>query len=249
MNLGRTITLLEKSHYPFRNYPKTSCETLLFPGCSFPSQFPKTMDALADLCRSHDVGIAYDCCGKPIAELGEKGGAARITQKLSARLTQLGVREVVCLCPNCMDYLRKTLDLPVISVYTLLSRWQYRSHSSSIEGVLFRPCPDRCSGAISEEISALLPLYELRPLEGVACCGLRGDIAAHGPAAGETLCARVRERAAGATINTYCASCSGQFQRHGCGSVRHLLSYILGVDEAPDSAHALMNRARTKFKR
>ncbi|ACL21879.1 hypothetical protein Dhaf_3863 [Desulfitobacterium hafniense DCB-2] len=247
MKTRQLITLLEKSHYPFRNYPKVSCATLLFPGCSFPSQFPKTMDALAELCREHGVGVAYDCCGKPVAELKGERHTVRIGEKMTERLERLGVGEVVCLCPNCLEYLGETLAFPVISIYALLSRWGYTSQSPPPSGVVFRPCPDREAGRLLEEIGELVSLAGLRTMERVPCCGLRGDIAAHGPAAADKLCALVKEEGAGETIYTYCASCSGQFQRQGCGQVRHLLSSLLGVEEEPDAAHALFNRARRKF--
>lgn len=247
MTIGQIITLLEKSRYPFRNYPKESCTTLLFPGCSFPSQFPGTMDRLAALCREHGVGVAYDCCGKPVAELKRERDAARIRRGIMEQMIRLGVKEVVCLCPNCLEYFGDTLDVPVISIYALLSRWGYACQSPPPSGVVFRPCPDREEGRILEEIRELLPLKGLSAMEGVPCCGLRGDIAAHGPAAGSKLCAIVKKQAAGETIYTYCASCSGQFQRHGCAQVRHLLSHLLGVEEEPDAAHALFNRARRKF--
>lgn len=247
MNLGQFVTLLEKGRYPFRNYPKSPCETLLFPGCSFPSQFPATMRALAQLCREHGAGVAYDCCGKPIVELDRARDAARIAGQIGRRLERLGVREIVCLCPNCQKYLEGTLDVPVISVYALLSRWGYAFRGDPPSGVVFRPCPDRKEGRIRSEIGALIPLDGLRSIEKVPCCGLRGDIAAHGPQAGDKLCSLAKDQAAGETLYTYCASCSGQFQRHGCGQVRHLLSALLGVEEEPDAAHALWNRARAKW--
>ena len=247
MNAGQLFTLLEKSHYPFRGYPKAPCATLLFPGCSFPSQFPKTMRALAQLCREHGVGVAYDCCGKPIAELSRARDAERIARGISRRLARLGVREVACLCPNCLEYLGQTLDVPVISVYTLLARWGLAHRGEAPSGTLFRPCPDRKEGRMLSEIGALIPLDGLRPMEKVPCCGLRGDIVAHGPAAGDKLCALAKDQAAGQTIYTYCASCSGQFQRHSCGRVLHLLSTLLGVKEEPDVNHALLNRARAKW--
>ena len=40
MSGGFSLDRLEKAHYPFKRYPKTRCETVLFPGCAFPSQFP-----------------------------------------------------------------------------------------------------------------------------------------------------------------------------------------------------------------
>lgn len=248
MNAGQFITLLEKSHYPFRNYPQKPCSTLLFPGCSFPSQFPKSMDRLAELCLEHGVGVAYDCCGKPMAELNREKDASRILKGISRRLSRLGVKEIVCLCPNCQEFFGERLDLPVLSVYTLLARWGYVYQGESLSGVIFRPCPDRKEGRILTEISQLVSIESLRPIEKVACCGLGGKVAALGPAVAAKMCAQVKEQGAGEVIYTYCASCSGQFQRHNCGEVRHLLSPMLGVDEEPDVAHALLNRAKRKFQ-
>lgn len=249
MNFSQRVALLEKQHYPFRNYPKASCATLLFPGCSFPAQFPTTMAALADLCRIHGVGIAYDCCGKPLAEQNRAPDAARIGLGIGRRLKRLGVRELVCLCPNCMEHVQTAQDLLVISIYALLTRWGGSSGVEAPSGVVFPPCPDRGTGAILAEIGTLIPLDGLLTLDKIPCCGLRGDIAAHGPAAGDKLCALVEKQMGDETLYTYCASCSGQFQRHGCGRVRHLLSTLLGVEEAPDATHAFLNRVRTKFMR
>ena len=73
MSGGLSLDRLEKAHYPFKRYPKTRCETVLFPGCAFPSQFPQAMDRLADICSRNGIGIAYDCCGVSLKPY--KGGA------------------------------------------------------------------------------------------------------------------------------------------------------------------------------
>ena len=132
----------------------------------------------------------------------------------------------------------------VDSVYELLKEWGWSSPAAPPEGVVFRPCPDRKEGTWLREAGELLPLGGLRGVEKVPCCGLRHEIAAHGPEAGAKLCTLVREQQAENTLFTYCASCSGQFARHGCGPVRHLLPYLLGVDEAPDCARSFLNRMK-----
>ena len=52
MHLIQRLMLLEKRHYPFRRWPKGHSAALLFPGCNFPGQYPKTMAYLEDLCRA-----------------------------------------------------------------------------------------------------------------------------------------------------------------------------------------------------
>lgn len=246
MNLGQWMTLLEKKHYLFRHWPHNYSDAVLFPGCSFPSQFPKTMQTLELLCAEHGVSVAYDCCGKPLAELHRAKDAARIVSELFTRLDDLGAQKVIALCPNCRQYLEAVLDRPVVSIYTVLEQWGFRQDTIQ-EGFVFCPCPDRTDETLLKQIERLIPLSQLERIEQVPCCGLRGDIMSHGPQAGDRLCTLVEEQQAGRPLYTYCASCSGQFARHGCGKVRHLLSVILGIEESPDIAHAIQNRASKRF--
>lgn len=244
MTLGQRLMLLEKRHYPFRRWPKERHSTLLFLGCNFPGHFPRTAARLEALCRAHGVGAVYDCCGKPLADGGDSIGAARSLSALTRRLERLEAERLYTVCPNCAAYLAPRLPIPVGSVYALLSDWGWKSPAPPPNGRVFRPCPDRAEGRWLKELGALLPVDGLRPVERVGCCGLRHDIAAHGPKAGDALCARVAEQLEGEPLYTYCASCSGQFARHGCTPVRHLLPYLLGVEEAPDCAQSFLNRAR-----
>lgn len=244
MHLSQRLMLLEKRHYPFRRWPKGPCSTLLFPGCNFPGQFPRATAYLEALCRERGVGVAYDCCGKPLGDAGDEAGSEHALAALERRLNALGVERVYTLCPNCASYLAPRLSVPVGSVYALLKDWGWSSPAQPPRGLIFPPCPDRQEGRWLEEAGALLPLDGLRQVEKVPCCGLRHDIAAHGPQAGEKLCALAREQLEGKPLFTYCASCSGQFARHGCGPVHHLLPWLLGVDEAPDCARSFLNRMR-----
>lgn len=243
MNLSQRLMLMEKRHYPFRRWPKGPCSALLFPGCNFPGQFPKTMAYLEELCRERGVGVAYDCCGKPLDDGKDTAGAEKSLSALEKRLKKLGVQRVYTLCPNCAAYLGPRLSVPVSSVYELLKSWNWSAPAQPPEGLVFRPCPDRKEGKWFGEAGELLSLDGLRQVEKLPCCGLRHDIAAHGPQAGEKLCALARNQMNGQPLFTYCASCSGQFARHGCTPVHHLLPYLLGVDEAPDCARSFLNRA------
>ena len=65
------MLIKEKANYIFRNYKHVTSGRVVFTGCNFPSYFPKTTKYLADLLeKKAGIGIIYDCCGKPIAELG-----------------------------------------------------------------------------------------------------------------------------------------------------------------------------------
>lgn len=246
MSGGFSLSRLENAHYPFKRYPKKCCETVLFPGCAFSSQFPRAMDRLADICSAHGVGIAYDCCGVSLAKYKDGSDARRVIASVAKRLERCGCKRLVCLCPNCFYYLDKNLDVEVISVYQLLDELGIEQEGALSEGVLFIPCPDRKERVLEGQIR---DSFDLDGLEVLAkgCCGLKPDIAAKGPEACKKAGCKVIEHAQGERMHVYCASCAGQFKRLGNESVRHILPQILGVDEEPDAAHALMNRAKRVF--
>lgn len=248
-NFAKLMVVAEKTRYPFSAYPRTRCKDLLFAGCALPSQLPRTTDALARLCRSHGCGVAYDCCGKPLADWGEARAAGRALDRLAGRLRRLDCERLVVACPNCLDHLQGHLAVPCVSVYEALAGWGFSPAVPLPAGVLFSPCPDRRGHRLEGQLRALADLSEIPALDRVPCCGLRADAAARGAGFAAGCARRVFEAAEGRRIYTLCASCSGQFARLGHGGVRHALSAILGVDEEPDCRHALANRARRRFDR
>ncbi len=246
-NLAKFVTLAEKTRYPFRSYPRSQCSEVFFPGCALPSQLPRTTDEIARLCRSHGCGVAYDCCGKPLADWGKTRAAERALAGLRARLNRLGCQKLVVACPNCLDYLENRLGIECVSVYEALAGWGFAPKTPFSPGVLFSPCPDRRGRRLEGQLRALADLSAVAPLDRAPCCGLRADAAARGAAFAAACTERVFDAAEGRRIYTLCASCSGQFARTGHAGTRHALSVILGVDEEPDHRHALANRARRRF--
>ena len=67
---GYGLILWEKRNYRYRNYKHAEGKSVLFPGCNFPSFYPQTTKMLTELLGKYGIGVVYDCCGKPIAELG-----------------------------------------------------------------------------------------------------------------------------------------------------------------------------------
>jgi len=249
MNTAKLLSIAEHAHYPFKSYPHSSCKTILFPGCSFPSQFPKTTDALATLCRSAGIGVAYDCCGSPLAGFGDVKGANRVLGNLCRRFDRLDCERVVLVCPNCQQHLESRIGRKVIGILELFEELGVQNASAFDNGKLFVPCPDRKSHTTEQKLRSSFDLQGVETLNHAPCCGLRPDLASKGAEYSTRLGKKAIEQAGDECIYTYCASCAGQFARLGHPNCRHAVSVILGIDEQPDSKHALTNRAKRKFDR
>jgi fumarate reductase (CoM/CoB) subunit B len=243
-----SFMLNEKRDYRFRNYRKAEGKTVFFPGCSFPSMFPKTNRKLIAVLGSHGIGTAYDCCGKPVAELGLESDAKRITDRIGAELEKRGVEELVTACPNCWYFLSGRLEIKVTDIYNkLMELGEIRP--GGLRGKfewadVYVPCPDRDGGVWYESISKALG-FEPAVRTGAQCCGLGGSAIASEPEIAAGFCGRIAD--GGKKILTYCASCAGQFARGGL-EAHHLLPMMLGTDEAPAIRTSYLNRVMTKFR-
>lgn len=249
MSFSTKMICLEKGHYPFKCYPSKKCKDVLFPGCAFPSQFPKTMEAIAKVCNNHGCGVAYACCGHPLDGYGVHGGTDRVLRGIEKRLKKIGCERVVVLCPNCWKLMRGRLQLPVVSIYEYLKEIDFKPSTSvaEVHGKLFVPCPDRPAHELESEVRSCVSFENVETMSKVPCCGLLPEIMAKGPEAVQKCTHKVMDAAENETIITYCASCLGQFSRLGNDNCAHVLSLILGVNEVPDSKNAFMNRAKCKF--
>ena len=84
---GYAMLLAEKKNYIFRNERHMSGRSVLFPGCNFPSFYPKTTRKLIKILKDEaDMGVLFDCCGKPVSELGLEEQEGKIIRRLNERL-------------------------------------------------------------------------------------------------------------------------------------------------------------------
>lgn len=242
---GYGMLLKEKREYLFRNYRHTSGKRVLFPGCNFPSFYPKTLKKLSrTLEEKAGIGMIIDCCGKPVAELGLEKEERRITEELQKRLDEQGVEEVIMLCPNCYYFLKPFLRQKVTGVYEVLVELGIGQRIRG-RSPLYLPCPDR----EDEEWVKMLEPFLMKDYERVGeiqCCGLGGCAGVKEPklASGQS---SILKEAGYRRLYTYCASCCGQFKRGGIDAV-HLLTEIMGTKEEADTGSSLLNRAKWKFK-
>lgn len=243
---GGHMLAAEKKNYLFRNYRRSHGKTALFPGCNFLSFFPETTDALVRLLAPQGIGVIYDCCGKPIGDLGLRDAERKNRDALRQRLRQAGVERLIALCPNCYHSLRTCPDIAVVSIYEFLTELGM-DHVITEEPVpLFLPCPDRETGKLLSEIRRFLP--NAAPIEGVQCCGLGGCAAGKEPELAAAFSKKISARAF-PVVYTYCASCTGQLRRGGVEGATHILTELLATHEKPalSGAASLWNRARRVF--
>ncbi len=260
--LALALIALEKGHYPFKNYRHAHAKSVFFPGCNFPSLYPKTCAALAQLLQEHcDMGIAYDCCGKPLRMMGREDRFQQIAQRISARLDACGAEEIVCACPNCFYALRGVIPQRVTSVYAKLVELGITAAlpCDQSQPVMFPACPDRREALLLQDAMELVDGHARVPM----CAGVSHAQAALGKKTAPSCkregscegcavlpccrhdCSSVIAK--DEQIVTYCASCVGYLIGAGYFHVEHVLCAALGTHEQPDMAKSFINRARTKF--
>ncbi len=234
----------EKRDYIYRNWKHATGGSVFFPGCNFPSMYPKTTAEIVKIFREHGIGTLYECCGKPIAELGLAEDEERIIQNIRKRLNDNKITEIITGCPNCRDFFGDRLGIKVTGIF---SKFSELGIGNTLEGdfVFYIPCPDRTERIWIEEIRPFIK-GNITFAEGVQCCGLGGCAIAYEPDLADMFTQKLKEQTSGAV--TYCASCTGQFRRCGLDRIDHIVTKILGTDERADTSKSYVNRVLTKFK-
>lgn len=235
--------LLEKRKYIFKNYRHAgNGHAAFFPGCNFVSMYPKTTKHVVALLKEANIGVIYDCCGKPVAELGLAEDEQRIISDIDNRLRELGISELVTACPNCYDFLGGKLEAKVVSIYDKLAELGI---GAEVEGgkKMFMPCPDRNKGVLLSQIEENFAKKPFEKIDGVQCCGLGGSAGACEPELAKNMTNKLEDG-----IWVYCATCAGKITRDGHKDVKHVLPEILGTCESPDTKKSYFNRVFTKFK-
>lgn len=235
----------EKRNYRYRNWKHATSGSVFFPGCNFPSQFPKTAAAASKEFAKHGIGTVYECCGKPIAELGLADDEQRIIDDIRRRLQENNITEIITGCPNCRNFFGDRLGIKVTGIFAKFSELGI-GNKIQRDISLYIPCPDRQDNIWLDEIRPFVG-GEISFVEGLQCCGLGGSAGVYEPAIASGF-TDVLRNAETDNMVTYCASCVGQFRRKGFRSIDHLLPLVLGTDEKPDIMKSYFNRMLTKIR-
>lgn len=245
---GYKVFLSEKNPYKFSNYRRGNKKSVVFAGCNFPSFFPKTTKHLMNLLEQEEIGIIYECCGKPVEELGLTKDVEITVRKINEKLKAMGVEELIMVCPNCYHFLSGKLEVKIISIYEKLDSLNLGKKIESEKIPMYYPCPDRKNKEIMTDIRKFLAGEEIDGFPKTQCCGCGGCAAKN---EGE-LSIKFAKSVADTEYDilyTYCASCISNYRRKGFKEAYHVLPLILGVEEeVPLKIQPFLNRVLCKFK-
>lgn len=243
------MLLKEKNPYIFANYKNSNKKSVLFPGCNFVSFFPKTGKELMDKLKKYDIGVIFDCCQKPIDELGLNEDAERNLQSLKNKIKEANIEEIIVVCPNCYYFLGQKLDVKIITIYEKLKELNLGQSIKDENIPIYYPCPDREDKLFFNTIKPFIKGEIKNSFKDTQCCGL-GGCASSKESEISTKFAKSVSLAGEKKLFTYCASCVGNFKRKGFLNSYHILPLILDVkEEVPLGMKSLFNRASFKFKK
>ena len=265
MSLSTRLTVWEKRGYKWKNWRHAGSGAVFFPGCALPSFFPQTERALSRLLDEQaGMGCALDCCGKALENpLGAAEMQAQVA-RVEAGCARCGATELVTACPNCFATFSTGAATGAVGVYRVLAELGVAAQGAPC-GVVFVPCPDRRERAWLADVRRLLG-SGVEVLDTALCCGAafanERPQAAQQAARGvlRSACEACEARGVPPVLYVYCASCAGQLERarlagtkEGDGRlarlrVVHVLSAVVGVQEAPAVGASILNRAKAALR-
>ena len=244
-----SLLLKEKNAYKFANYKNSNKKSVLFPGCNFISFYPTTVKHLITILKEYDIGVIFDCCQKPIDELGLKDDAEKNLLNLKNSIKNNSIEEIIVVCPNCYYFLKSKLDVNIITIYEKLRELNLGECIRKESIPIYYPCPDRNKKEFFNTIKPFIEGKIKNSFKDTQCCGL-GGCASSKEREISTKFAKSVSLVGEETLYTYCASCVGNFRRNGFLNSYHLLSLILNIEEnVPLGMKSLLNRAMFKFKK
>ncbi len=220
--------LFEKNRYKFSNYKKAK-KSAVFWGCNFPAFFPDTTKRLECIMEEHGIGSIYDCCGKPVQELGLAHDASEIIQVINDRLEKNEVEELIVVCPNCYYFLRNKLKVRFVTIYDKLNELNIGNILNQKYIGMYYPCPDREEKIFAASLEHFVSGSICDEYANVQCCGLGGCAGKNEVELADKMSTMVLEMKR--PLYTYCASCISNFKRKGMTHAYHMLPLILGIEE------------------
>jgi len=248
---GYSMLLLEKRNYVFKNYKNINSEAAFFPGCNFPSYYPGVTKTISEkLKKVFKISTIFDCCGKPMDDLGMKKEQEDVRDRLNKNFEKLKIKELILLCPNCYHYLKNNSDIKISMIYEhdkIMDSLIFKDNFNRIEGLLFLPCPDKEHRTIYRMLEKYIDKNNFQEISDIQCCGAGG-------------CAFIKEKELTKNLQdgfktydkkiyAYCATCSGMIKKSGA-NVEHILCKLLGTDEKISTGiNTVKNRALFSIKK
>ncbi|NLP21650.1 MAG: (Fe-S)-binding protein [Erysipelotrichaceae bacterium] len=223
-------TIVEKTNYPFKNYDQSNAKVVFFPGCNFPLIYPETTKVIYQLLKDNiNAGLAIDCCGKPISDLGLLEEENKIVNEINTNFKQLQVEEIVVACANCYYFFKDKLDVKVTSIFKKLKELNLGKKIEISNMNIFTPCQDRVKQDWLNDLKDFLP-EDYKTTNLGQCCGLGASAKIKEPEIYNKLSSQFNNFDEG-NIFVYCASCAAVFINAGSPIVKHVLTEILETKE------------------
>ena len=202
--------------YTWYSLPE-DCDTILFPGCTFPGIRPELTLRLFNHMAQEipTLGIVLDCCNKISHDLGRKRHFFDMFEEMKAFLLNNGIRKVFVSCPNCYNIFDTYGGaLEVITVYEYISK-NGLPEDKSIRGsvTIHDPCAFRFNGPVQSAVRDLLQKQQITiremPHSGekTLCCGEGGSVGFVSPKISGKWTERRVQETDGNRLITYCAGC------------------------------------------
>lgn len=239
-----SLIQIEKQDYIFKNYKKANKKSVLFTGCNFVGVYLNESLEIINILERYEIGVVYDCCGKPISELGLFNKEQEITNKLNEKFKQNNIEQIITICPNCYYYLKDRVNVEVINIYEKLKELNIgRKLKKDIE--VFMPCPDKKDKKWLEDISYFVD-GEINLLTSANCCGLGGCASNKEAEISKSMCDAIKKEAKDG-IHVYCGSCALNLKSKNANA-KMILNEILEIEETNKNQNTLLNRAKFKYK-
>ena len=214
-----------------------------FPGCqlggSNPEAVKKTYSFLLD--KLPGTSLMMMCCGVPAHWAGQTDMFKEHLDRIRGEWEQLGQPTMIVACVTCQKTFETFLpEISVVSLYELLSEYDFSASVSGEPAVVFDPCSSRTRGDIQKSVRNLAQSsgYALEELENhgkeAECCGYGGHTHFAKPGYTDAITEK-RVNASELPYLVYCANCRESFAEQG-KECRHILDVIFGIESRREAA-------------
>ncbi|MDR1713053.1 MAG: (Fe-S)-binding protein [Coriobacteriales bacterium] len=195
----------------------TDCEIALMPGCSLAAYAPElTREIFTTVEQLGGKATLIDlCCGSPLKSAGFYARAEALCDRIASELQSSGARQLVCVCPGCVNEMRQTLarhalDIKTVSLAAFLAEHSFSPTQEVPREQLWlsKSCQDR-DGDYLEQTCAALGIDATTPAIFNGCCGAGGAVSAFSLDRQEKQTdSKLSFCPDGATVVTMCPTCT-----------------------------------------
>jgi Fe-S oxidoreductase len=209
----------------------TDFQTAFFPGCSLAAYAPELTREIFDTVEAlgGKTTLIDHCCGSPLKSAGFDSRTELLLSRIVEELKNSGVKQMVCVCPGCVNEMKATLARHQLSI-EVLSLSEFLAGSGFVPR---RPLPETplcisksCQDRDGRYLQATCQALGIDPdTQAVfkGCCGAGGAVSAYDPnrqqQQTDVKLSFVKD---GATLITMCPTCTYTYAYYLMSSPRNL---------------------------